>query len=137
MVFHFGTLDKKSNKSYKFILDRKIKGSKVILENILYEVDDFSLKPSSFFEIKRLAMHLKRNKNTKIKIAGHTDNTGSEKYNLDLSKKRAKSVYNKLVEFGVSKEQLSYIGFGFSQPINDNNTDFSRSLNRRTEIIYD
>ena len=127
----------KSNKHYKFILDRKIKGSKVVLENILYATDDYSLDPSSFFEIKRLAMHLKRNKETKIKIAGHTDNIGSEEYNLELSQKRAKSVYNKLLEFGVSKEQLSYIGFGFSQPINDNNTDFGRSLNRRTEIIYD
>ena len=82
-------------------------------------------------------MHLKRNKKTKIKIAGHTDNIGSEKYNLELSKKRAKSVYNKLLEFGVSKEQLSYIGFGFSQPVDNNKTDLGRSKNRRTEIIYD
>ena len=130
-------LNKKSKKNEKFILDRKIKGSKVILENILYEIDDYSLKSSSFFEIKRLAIHLKRNKNTKIKIAGHTDDTGSKEYNLDLSKKRARSVYNKLLEFGVSKEQLSYIGFGFSQPITDNKTEFGRSKNRRTEIIYD
>jgi len=131
------SLNYKSKKNTQFILDRKIKGKKIILENILYEIDDFSLKPSSFFEINRLAMHLKRNKNTKIKIAGHTDNTGSEKYNLDLSKKRAKSVYNKLIEFGVNKDQLSYIGFGFSQPINNNKTDSGRSKNRRTEIIYD
>ena len=126
-----------SKKNSKFILDRKIKGRKVVLENILYETDDFSLNPSSFFEINRLAMHLKRNKKTKIKIAGHTDNIGSEKYNLELSKKRAKSVYNKLLEFGVSKEQLSYIGFGFSQPVDNNKTDLGRSKNRRTEIIYD
>ncbi len=131
------SLENKSRKNNKFILDRKIKGKKVILEDILYEIDDFSLKASSFFEIKRLAMHLKRNKNTKIKIAGHTDNTGSEKYNLELSKKRAKSVYNKLIEFGVNKEQLTYIGFGFSQPINKNDDDLARSKNRRTEIIYD
>ena len=72
-----------------------------------------------------------------LEIAGHTDNTGSEKYNLELSKKRAKSVYKKLIEFGVNKEQLTYIGFGFSQPINKNNDDLGRSKNRRTEIIYD
>ena len=131
------SLENKSRKNNKFILDRKIKGKKVILEDILYEIDDYSLKKSSFFEIKRLAMHLKRNKNTKIKIAGHTDNTGSEKYNLELSRKRAKSVYKKLIEFGVNKEQLTYIGFGFSQPINNNDDDLSRSKNRRTEIIYD
>ena len=131
------SLENKSRKNNKFILDRKIKGKKVILEDILYETDDYSLKKSSFFEIKRLAMHLKRNKNTKIKIAGHTDNTGLEKYNLELSKKRAKSVYKKLIEFGVNKEQLTYIGFGFSQPINKNDNDLGRSKNRRTEIIYD
>ena len=131
------SLNFKSKKNSKFILDRKIKGKKVILENILYEIDDFSLNPTSFFEIKRLAMHLKRNKNTKIKIAGHTDNTGSEKYNLELSNKRAMTVYHKLLEFGVNKNQLSYIGFGYSQPINTNNTDFGKLKNRRTEIIYD
>ena len=82
-------------------------------------------------------MHLKRNKNTKIKIAGHTDNTGSENYNLELSKKRAMTVYHKLIEFGVNKNQLSYIGFGYSQPIDNNNTDSGKLKNRRTEIIYD
>ena len=102
-------LNKKSNKNLNFILDRKIKGSKVVLENILYETNNFSLKSSSFFEIKRLANHLKRNKKTKILIAGHTDNLGTEKYNQELSFKRARSVYNKLIEFGVSKNQLSYI----------------------------
>ena len=66
----------------------------------LFSSYTFNFLTSSFFEIKRLAMHLKRNKKTKIKIAGHTDNTGSEKYNLELSKKRAKSVYDKLLEFG-------------------------------------
>ena len=126
-----------SNKNNKYYLDRKLKGKKVILKNILYEVDDFSLNPSSYFEIRRLANHLKRNKKTKIKIAGHTDNTGSEEYNLELSKKRAKSVYNKLIEFGVNKEQLSYVGLGYSQPIADNLTGKNRAKNRRTEIIYD
>ncbi len=130
-------LNKKTNKNLKFILDRKIKGSKVVLDNILFETNDFSLKSSSFFEIKRLANHLKRNKKTKIMIAGHTDNLGTEQYNQELSFKRARSVYNKLIEFGVSKNQLSYIGFGFSRPIDDNKTEFGRSKNRRTEIIYD
>ena len=67
-----------SKKNNTFFLDRKLKGKKVILKNILYEVDDFSLNPSSYFEIRRLANHLKKKKKTKIKIAGHTDNTGSE-----------------------------------------------------------
>jgi len=130
-------LNKKTNKNLKFILDRKIKGSRVILDNILYETNDFSLKSSSFFEIKRLANHLKRNKKTKIMIAGHTDNLGTEQYNQELSFKRARSVYNKLIEYGVSKSQLSYIGFGFSRPIDNNETESGRSKNRRTEIIYD
>ena len=126
-----------SKKNNTFFLDRKLKGKKVILKNILYEIDDYSLNPSSFFEIRRLANHLKRNKKTKIKIAGHTDNTGSEEYNLELSEKRAKSVYNKLIEFGVNKKQLSFVGLGYSQPISDNSTVKNRAKNRRTEIIYD
>ncbi len=130
-------LNKKTNKNLKFILERKIKGSKVVLDNILYKTNNFSLKSSSFFEIKRLANHLKRNNKTKILIAGHTDNLGTEKYNQELSFKRARSVYNKLIEFGVSKNQLSYIGYGFSKPVESNETEIGRSKNRRTEIIYD
>ena len=62
---------------------------------------------------------------------------GLKKYNQELSFKRARSVYNKLIEFGVSKNQLSYIGYGFSKPVEDNETEIGRSKNRRTEIIYD
>ena len=98
--------------------------------------NEFTLNSQFIEEIKQLAYYLNENKNISIEIAGHTDNVGSESYNLILSEKRAKSVYEKLIEFGVKKNQLSYIGYGFSNPIFPYEDVENRYLNRRTEIIY-
>ncbi len=126
----------KSNLDLKFILNRIKKGDKIILSNILFETDKYSLDNDYLEEIKQLAYYLNNNTEIKIKIAGHTDNVGSEEYNYMLSENRAKAVYEKLIEYGVNKTQLSYIGYGFSNPIYSNENEENRSLNRRTEIIY-
>ena len=69
---------------------------------------------------------------TTVEIEGHTDNVGSEAYNLDLSKRRAESVKNYLVEnLGIDPARLSAAGYGFSRPIADNNTREGRAQNRR------
>ncbi|MBG39878.1 MAG: hypothetical protein CMP74_01480 [Flavobacteriales bacterium] len=120
----------------KFILKRIKKGEKLVLSNVLFETNEFTLNSQFIEEIKQLAYYLNENKNISIEIAGHTDNVGSESYNLILSEKRAKSVYEKLIEFGVKKNQLSYIGYGFSNPIFPYEDVENRYLNRRTEIIY-
>jgi OOP family OmpA-OmpF porin len=69
-----------------------------------------------------------------IEISGHTDNIGSAEYNYTLSKNRAKSVYEALVLFGVKEKQLSYQGYGFDFPLNNDETQEGRLENRRTEI---
>mgnify|MGYP001316661296 CR=1 FL=1 len=126
----------KSNLDLKFILKRIKKGEKLILSNVLFDTDQYSLDNDFLEEIKQLAYYLNNNTEIKIEIAGHTDNVGSEDYNYILSEKRAKAVYEKLIEYGVNKNQLSYIGYGFSNPIYSNENEEKRSLNRRTEIIY-
>jgi len=117
-------------------LKRIKKGEKFILSNVLFETNKFSLKSQFIEEIQQLAYYLNENNSIKIEIAGHTDNIGSESYNLKLSENRAISVYEKLIEFGVNKSQLSYIGYGFSNPIYKDDDIKNRYLNRRTEIIY-
>lgn len=78
---------------------------------------------------------LLQNTTLRVDIKGHTDNIGSEEYNLDLSQKRAKAVYDYLVKHGIDKERLTYEGFGFSEPVADNDTDEGRRQNRRVEFV--
>ena len=70
----------------------------------------------------------------KIEIGGHTDNKGKSAYNLDLSQKRAKAVYDYLIKNGVIATRMKYIGFGDTVPISTNDTEEGRALNRRTEM---
>ena len=127
---------KESILDLKFILNRIKKGERLVLSNILFQTNEYSLDNNFLDEIEQLAYYLKNNLEIKIEIAGHTDNVGSDSYNYILSENRAKAVYEKLIEYGVNESQLSYIGYGFSRPIYSNNDDRNRSLNRRTEIIY-
>ena len=109
-------------------------GETVVLNNIFFDYDEYKLLPSSKVELNRLVNLLKNNPEMEIRIQGHTDSQGDEEYNEKLSENRAKSVYNYLVEHGISKERLSYKGFGESQPIADNDTEEGRAKNRRTEF---
>jgi len=68
-------------------------------------------------------------------IEGHTDSIGSDAYNLKLSDRRAKAVYDYLTSRGVDPARLSSIGHGESKPIADNATDEGRQLNRRVMLI--
>ena len=69
-----------------------------------------------------------------VGIEGHTDNVGNKIENLYLSKERAKSVYDYLIQSGVQKQRLSYEGFGEEIPIVSNDSEEGRALNRRTEF---
>ncbi len=71
---------------------------------------------------------------TKLRIEGHTDNTGTADGNLTLSGQRALTVKNAAVAKGVKKERLLAVGFGQTKPIGDNTTEAGRAKNRRTEF---
>ncbi|MBL6447873.1 OmpA family protein [Fulvivirga sp. 29W222] len=109
-------------------------GAKAVLNNIFFDVDSYALKDKSRTELNKLISFLKANTDTHVEIGGHTDNTGSVEYNLDLSLKRAKSVYEFLIERGVSKSRLSYKGYGQSAPAFSNDSDLHRQMNRRIEF---
>ena len=111
------------------------KGSEIILENVLFETDSDILQLSSYDELFILLTYLKKNPSIYISIEGHTDNQGTETYNLNLSNNRAKNVYNYLIENGISKDRLQYQGYGESRPIANNNTIKGRGLNRRTSFV--
>lgn len=108
-------------------------GEKMQLSNVFYEVDSWELKKESMTELDNLAALLAENKNLVMEIGGYTDSTGSEKYNLTLSEKRALSVVNYLIKMGISSDRLKYKGYGNTSHLGDNVTSEGRKLNRRTE----
>ena len=109
-------------------------GEIVILKNIFFETDSYLLKEQSFVEMKKIESFLIDNPAVVIEIRGHTDNVGTEEYNVVLSLNRAKAVYDFLIERGISPGRLSYNGYGFSMPLDTNETEEGRSMNRRTEF---
>lgn len=112
------------------------KGIAVRINNIFFEFDRYSLKPESFPELDRLAKVLKENPGTRVEIAGHTDDIGSDEYNLELSRKRAQSVATYLISVGCSRTGLIPRGYGEQKPIDTNETEEGRALNRRVEFRF-
>ena len=116
-------------------LKRPSKGDKVVMNHIYFAFDSDQILPQSKPELEKAATLIKSNTKLKFEIGGHTDSSGSEKYNLELSTRRALSVYDYLLQIGVPKGQISYKGYGEKRPFNSNNDDKSNALNRRIEII--
>lgn len=109
-------------------------GCKVsFLFDVKFEFNSFKLTKESLNSIKEFAKFLDKNSKYSAEIQGHTDDVGSESYNRALSEKRAKSVYEELIELGVSKNILKYRGYGESEPIATNLTSKGRASNRRVE----
>jgi outer membrane protein OmpA-like peptidoglycan-associated protein len=102
--------------------------------DVMFDVNSSSLKPGAYDEINRVATVLSQYPQTSLTISGHTDSTGSEDYNLQLSQRRADAVKNALMGQGVSAARMNTIGYGESNPIADNSTEHGRQLNRRVEI---
>ena len=70
-----------------------------------------------------------------IRIEGHTDSKGNDSYNLNLSAKRSKKVYQYLMRYGISKENITLVNYGETQSVADNSTAEGRALNRRVVIV--
>jgi outer membrane protein OmpA-like peptidoglycan-associated protein len=102
--------------------------------DVLFDINSAALKPGANTEINRVSQVLVQYPQTTIQIAGHTDSTGSEVYNQQLSERRAMSVQNALANQGVASSRMRTIGFGESQPVADNTTEAGRQLNRRVVV---
>jgi len=106
----------------------------LLAKNIYFEIDSDVIKSESFNSLNKIVAILDMNKMAKVSIEGHTDNTASHDYNVDLSERRAKSVLKYLKEKGVSADRLVAKGYGETQPVSSNDTDAGRALNRRVEL---
>jgi outer membrane protein OmpA-like peptidoglycan-associated protein len=110
-------------------------GFRIVLRNVLFETGKHDLLPESVVELDKLVALMKENPGMKIEISGHTDNTGLETANVELSSLRAKAVSDYLVAKGIPAYLLTSRGYGSSRPAADNNTAEGRQLNRRTEFL--
>ena len=113
-------------------------GDNIILNmpgNITFAVDSYTVRGDFIPVLESVTKVLKEYKSTMIQVGGHTDSTGSERYNMLLSQNRAQAVANELLGFGVEQVRLDVVGFGQTQPIASNATASGRAENRRVELI--
>lgn len=115
--------------------NQSIEGKVLNLPHLQYETDNHLLTADSKMTIDTLVMGLLEVENIAISIEGYTDDIGDDDYNLELSKKRAESVYNYLIQNEIVAERLNFNGFGKSNPIVPNTSPENRALNRRVEIV--
>ncbi|MEP6466199.1 MAG: OmpA family protein [Parafilimonas sp.] len=103
------------------------------IKDLQFETGKSAIKPSSYASLDRVAQVL-INKNFSLKLAGHTDNVGSDNANMKLSKDRAESVKDYLVSKGANSSRIEATGYGETQPIASNKTADGRAKNRRVEF---
>lgn len=101
---------------------------------ITFQTDAATLSPQFDPILNDIGGILQEYPKTYIDVAGHTDSTGADTYNMDLSIRRAQTVGNYLASRGVLQERILTRGFGEGQPLADNATPAGRSANRRVEI---
>lgn len=106
----------------------------VMPSNITFGVDRSEVRPEFYGTLESVAVVLKEFSKTNIRIAGHTDSTGSSEYNQTLSERRAASVGQLLISYGIVSGRVWTTGYGERYPIADNGTEYGRQQNRRVEL---
>lgn len=106
-------------------------GREIILQNVYFDFDDYTLSEKSIYELKRVADFMKQNLQIKFIIEGHTDNIGESSYNLQLSARRAESVKVFLLNQGIKEDRLESKGLGSSNLIDASGTESAHKTNRR------
>lgn len=102
--------------------------------SITFATNSADLNAQFYNALDGVSMVLKEYNKTVIEVAGHTDSTGSDQYNQQLSQRRASSVANYLASHGVVNQRLITVGAGESHPVASNDTDAGRAQNRRVEM---
>jgi outer membrane protein OmpA-like peptidoglycan-associated protein len=116
-------------------VERVGEGIKVTFDSgILFDVNKAALRPAAQTNLRDLARILNKYPDTNILIEGHTDATGTEEYNLSLSRDRAQAVGNFLAGMQVDATRFTIMGYGESQPIASNESVEGRQANRRVDL---
>ena len=129
-----GIFSRQQPMTLEIALDPIETGKTTILKNIFFETDSFRLKPESGVQLREMVDFMKTNPQLVVEIGGHTDQQGTEKYNLNLSSRRADAVVQYLTAKGVAPARLRSRGYGATVPVAENSTETGRAQNRRTEF---
>jgi len=108
--------------------------SVILKGDVTFDTNSAMIRPGLYSEMDRIASVLVQYPETVIRIEGYTDSTGSESYNLDLSRRRAEAVRNLLIQRGVASSRMEVLAMGEANPIATNSTEAGRMQNRRVEI---
>jgi outer membrane protein OmpA-like peptidoglycan-associated protein len=102
--------------------------------NVTFDTDSAALRPQFFGVLNSVGKVLTEYDKTVVEVAGHTDSTGSDSYNMQLSQRRANTVGEYLYTQGIMDQRIMTVGMGEHHPVADNSTAEGRQLNRRVEI---
>ena len=102
--------------------------------NVTFDTDSSALRPQFFGVLNSVGKVLTEYDKTVVEVAGHTDSTGSDSYNMQLSQRRANTVGEYLYTQGIMDQRIISVGMGEHHPIANNSTPEGRQLNRRVEI---
>jgi len=102
--------------------------------DVSFDTNSAKINPGLYSEIDRIAGIMAQYPQTRVIVEGHTDSRGSDATNMELSRRRAESVMQALVQRGVSPSQIQTVAYGETMPVASNNTAEGRQRNRRVEI---
>ena len=105
------------------------------MDIVYFDFDQSVIKAQYVPVLDKVAAYMKNNPNAKVEVQGHTDNSGTERYNLSLSERRAKVVADYLVKQGIAGNRLNVVGYGYFKPAAPNSTAEGRAKNRRAEFL--
>lgn len=122
-----------------FLLNEMVIEKPIVLENIYYDLDKWEIRPDAAKELDKLVKVLNDNPNIHVELSSHTDSRAGDKYNMVLSDKRAKATVDYLIARGISKDRLTWKGYGESRLVNKCTnkvtcTEEEHQANRRTEF---
>lgn len=110
------------------------KNTVIILQNLFFDTDKTTIQNTSAQSLDDMYKLLVENPKIEVEITGHTDNVGSDRYNMKLSAGRAKAVYDEMVKRGINPNRMTWKGKGEREPIDTNDTPEGRQENRRVEF---
>ncbi|MEP7314079.1 MAG: OmpA family protein [Pseudomonadota bacterium] len=112
------------------------RGMVLTLGDVLFDTGKAELKAGAMSTIERVAEFMRANASYQLIVEGHTDDRGSDEFNLQLSERRAQSVRSALMSRGIATERVVARGLGESYPVADNTSSGGQQQNRRVEIVF-